>query len=65
AYTFLLIGAISTVAESFYFSAIFNHIEHIVGSALAGIAFAITTFLAHKKIVELEGNVRRKIRSQI
>ena len=65
AYTLVLIGSISTVVESFYFSAIFNHIEHIIGSALAGIAFAVTTFLAHKKIVGLEGNVRRKIRSQI
>ena len=64
AYTFLLIGAISTVAEDFFLGNIFNLLEHTVGMALAGVAFGVTVFLANKKIVALETNVNKKLRSR-
>lgn len=62
AYTFLLVGAIATVVEGFYLRTISNYIEHSVGMALAGLAFGLTAFLAHKKIVTIDKSVKEKMR---
>ena len=62
AYTFLLVGTVTTVAEGFYLPDILNFVEHSVGSALAGLAFGATAYLANKKISEIQKTVRNMIR---
>ncbi|MBI2084230.1 MAG: hypothetical protein HYT70_01270 [Candidatus Aenigmarchaeota archaeon] len=62
AYTFLLVGSIATVVESFYLADIMNLVEHVIGMAAAGIAFGITSFLAYRKITALDSGIKRKLR---
>lgn len=62
AYTFLLIGAVATVLEGFYFPNALNFVEHLVGRTFAGIVFGLTAFLAYRNIVKLESEVKKKLR---
>jgi hypothetical protein len=58
-YTLLFIGMIATVMEEFYFHEIFNITEHVVGIALAGLAFAATAYLSNVRINEIKKSIKK------
>lgn len=61
AYTLLLIGTITTVVEGYYLASSLNFIEHLLGSAAAGIAFMIVAWVSGKSISDTKTNVNNKM----
>src|SRR3989338_8410690 len=64
AYNLLFIGTLATVLEAYFLAETMNLLEHSLGSAMAGIAFALVAYKSNQKNVQIQNYTRSKMRSR-
>jgi len=65
AYMFLLLGAVFTILEGFFWGDIFHFLEHGLGITLAAFLFLASAYASNKKITSIDNCLRKKIKGGI